>query len=149
MTNTRVPVRIAVLTVSDTRDEASDKSGKLLVERLGVQTKLPRQSIELTVDGHQLTLQPPNRTLGIVAVRPAGVTTTGARRSATAGRPSTEATTTTGRTAEAATATGRAAEAAAATGRATKSAAATRTSATAEGVTAAGAEWAVATATIG
>ena len=34
MTNTRVPVRIAVLTVSDTRDEASDKSGKLLVERL-------------------------------------------------------------------------------------------------------------------
>ena len=34
MTNTRVPVRIAVLTVSDTRDEASDKPGKLLVERL-------------------------------------------------------------------------------------------------------------------
>lgn len=34
MNNTRVPVRIAVLTVSDTRDEASDKSGKLLVERL-------------------------------------------------------------------------------------------------------------------
>ena len=34
MTHTRVPVRIAVLTVSDTRDEASDKSGKLLVERL-------------------------------------------------------------------------------------------------------------------
>ncbi|MEM8602623.1 MAG: molybdenum cofactor biosynthesis protein B [Cyanobacteria bacterium P01_H01_bin.121] len=28
------PVRIAVLTVSDTRDESSDRSGKLLVERL-------------------------------------------------------------------------------------------------------------------
>jgi molybdopterin adenylyltransferase len=29
-----VPVRIAVLTVSDSRDEQSDKSGRLLVERL-------------------------------------------------------------------------------------------------------------------
>ena len=34
MTETRVPVRIAILTVSDTRDETTDKSGKLLVERL-------------------------------------------------------------------------------------------------------------------
>lgn len=34
MTQDRVPVCIAVLTVSDTRDEATDKSGKLLVERL-------------------------------------------------------------------------------------------------------------------
>ena len=29
-----VPIRIAVLTVSDSRDEQSDKSGRLLVERL-------------------------------------------------------------------------------------------------------------------
>ena len=28
------PLRIAVLTISDTRDESSDKSGALLVERL-------------------------------------------------------------------------------------------------------------------
>ena len=34
MTQDRVPVCIAVLTVSDTRDETTDKSGKLLVERL-------------------------------------------------------------------------------------------------------------------
>ena len=34
MTQNRVPVCIAVLTVSDTRDEATDKSGKLLVGRL-------------------------------------------------------------------------------------------------------------------
>jgi molybdenum cofactor biosynthesis protein B len=30
-----VPVRIAVLTVSDTRDEESDTSGRILVERIG------------------------------------------------------------------------------------------------------------------
>ena len=30
----RIAVRIAVLTISDTRDEQSDKSGNLLVERL-------------------------------------------------------------------------------------------------------------------
>ena len=30
----RIPVRIAILTVSDTRDEATDTSGALLVERL-------------------------------------------------------------------------------------------------------------------
>ncbi len=30
-----IPVRIAVLTVSDTRDLAADKSGQLLVERIG------------------------------------------------------------------------------------------------------------------
>ena len=29
-----LPLRIAVLTVSDTRDEESDKSGALLIERL-------------------------------------------------------------------------------------------------------------------
>jgi len=29
------PIRIAVLTVSDSRDESTDKSGRLLVERLG------------------------------------------------------------------------------------------------------------------
>ena len=34
MSEARVPVNIAILTVSDTRDESSDKSGKLLVERL-------------------------------------------------------------------------------------------------------------------
>ena len=34
MTEARVPVSIAILTVSDTRDETTDKSGKLLVERL-------------------------------------------------------------------------------------------------------------------
>ena len=34
MTEKRIPVRIAVLTVSDTRDETTDKSGKVLVERL-------------------------------------------------------------------------------------------------------------------
>jgi len=33
----RIAVRIAVLTISDTRDEQSDKSGNLLVERLGEQ----------------------------------------------------------------------------------------------------------------
>ncbi len=34
MSEARVPVNNAILTVSDTRDESSDKSGKLLVERL-------------------------------------------------------------------------------------------------------------------
>ena len=34
MSEARVPVNIAILTVSDTRDESPDKSGKLLVERL-------------------------------------------------------------------------------------------------------------------
>ena len=34
MTEQRVPICIAILTVSDTRDESTDKSGKLLVERL-------------------------------------------------------------------------------------------------------------------
>jgi|SRR5699024_2128241 len=34
MTNVFVPLRIAVLTVSDSRDETTDKSGRLLVERL-------------------------------------------------------------------------------------------------------------------
>ena len=34
MSESRVPVNIAVLTVTDTRDESTDKSGKLLVERL-------------------------------------------------------------------------------------------------------------------
>ena len=34
MSKARVPVNIAILTISDTRDESTDKSGKLLVERL-------------------------------------------------------------------------------------------------------------------
>ena len=34
MSEARVPVNIAILTISDTRDESTDKSGKLLVERL-------------------------------------------------------------------------------------------------------------------
>jgi molybdenum cofactor biosynthesis protein B len=34
MSEARVPVNIAILTVSDTRDGSTDKSGKLLVERL-------------------------------------------------------------------------------------------------------------------
>ena len=34
MSESRVPVNIAVLTVTDTRDESTDKSGKLLIERL-------------------------------------------------------------------------------------------------------------------
>ena len=34
MSEARVPVNIAILTVSATRDESTDKSGKLLVERL-------------------------------------------------------------------------------------------------------------------
>ncbi|MDB4699038.1 molybdenum cofactor biosynthesis protein B [Candidatus Latescibacteria bacterium] len=34
MSEARVPVNIAILTVTDTRDESTDKSGKLLVERL-------------------------------------------------------------------------------------------------------------------
>ena len=34
MSEARVPVNIAILTVSDTRNESTDKSGKLLVERL-------------------------------------------------------------------------------------------------------------------
>ena len=34
MSESRVPVNIAVLTVTDTRDESTDKSGKLLIKRL-------------------------------------------------------------------------------------------------------------------
>ena len=34
MSEARVPVNIAILTVSDTRDESTDKSGKLLFNRV-------------------------------------------------------------------------------------------------------------------
>ena len=57
MTNTRVPVRIAVLTVSDTRDEASDKSGKLLVERLEACGHILHDKQILTDDIYQLRAQ--------------------------------------------------------------------------------------------
>ena len=57
MTNTRVPVRIAVLTVSDTRDEASDKSGKLLVERLEACGHILHDKQILPDDVYQLRAQ--------------------------------------------------------------------------------------------
>ena len=57
MTTTRVPVRIAVLTVSDTRDEASDKSGKLLVERLEACGHILHDKQILPVDIYQLRAQ--------------------------------------------------------------------------------------------
>ena len=57
MTNTRVPVRIAVLTVSDTRNQASDKSGKLLVERLKACGHILHDKQILPDDVYQLRAQ--------------------------------------------------------------------------------------------
>ena len=53
----RVPVRIAVLTVSDTRDESNDKSGALLVERLKGQGHALYEKVILTDDIYQVRAQ--------------------------------------------------------------------------------------------
>ena len=57
MTETRVPVRIAILTVSDTRDETTDKSGKLLVERLEAAGHILHEKQILPDDIYQLRAQ--------------------------------------------------------------------------------------------
>ena len=57
MTQDRVPVCIAVLTVSDTRDEATDKSGKLLVERLEAAGHVLHEKQILPDDIYQLRAQ--------------------------------------------------------------------------------------------
>ena len=57
MTDNRISVRIAVLTVSDTRDEASDKSGKLLVERLKACGHILHDKQILPDDVYQLRAQ--------------------------------------------------------------------------------------------
>ena len=57
MTETRVPVRIAILTVSDTRDETTDKSGKLLVERLEEAGHILHEKRILPDDIYQLRAQ--------------------------------------------------------------------------------------------
>jgi molybdopterin adenylyltransferase len=53
----RIPVRIAVLTVSDTRDERTDKSGALLVERLKAQGHTLYEKVILTDDIYQVRAQ--------------------------------------------------------------------------------------------
>lgn len=50
----RIAVRIAVLTVSDTRDESSDKSGNLLVERLQGQGHILHEKCILPDDIYQV-----------------------------------------------------------------------------------------------
>ena len=50
----RIAVRIAVLTVSDTRDERSDKSGNLLVERLQEQGHILHEKSILPDDIYQV-----------------------------------------------------------------------------------------------
>ena len=57
MTNNRISVRIAVLTVSDTRNQASDKSGKLLVERLKACGHILHDKQILPDDVYQLRAQ--------------------------------------------------------------------------------------------
>ena len=52
-----VPVNIAVLTVSDTRDESSDKSGALLVERLKAQGHTLYEKTILIDDIYQVRAQ--------------------------------------------------------------------------------------------
>ena len=53
----RIAVRIAVLTVSDTRDEHSDKSGNLLVERLKGQGHILHEKCILPDDIYQVRAQ--------------------------------------------------------------------------------------------
>ena len=53
----RVAVSIAVLTVSDTRDESNDKSGALLVERLKAQGHTLYEKVILTDDIYQVRAQ--------------------------------------------------------------------------------------------
>ena len=53
----RIAVRIAVLTVSDTRDEHSDKSGNLLVERLKDQGHILHEKYILPDDIYQVRAQ--------------------------------------------------------------------------------------------
>ena len=53
----RVAVSIAVLTVSDTRDESNDKSGALLVERLKAQGHALYEKVILTDDVYQVRAQ--------------------------------------------------------------------------------------------
>ncbi len=50
----RTPVRIAVLTISDTRDESTDKSGALLVERLLAQGHILHEKRILPDDIYQI-----------------------------------------------------------------------------------------------
>ena len=57
MTDNRISVRIAVLTVSDTRNQASDKSGKLLVERLKACGHILHDKQILPDDVYQLRAQ--------------------------------------------------------------------------------------------
>ena len=57
MTDNRISVRIAVLTVSDTRNQASDKSGKLLVERLKACGHILHDKQILPADVYQLRAQ--------------------------------------------------------------------------------------------
>ena len=57
MTEKRIPVRIAVLTVSDTRDETTDKSGKVLVERLEEAGHVLHQKAILPDDIYRLRAQ--------------------------------------------------------------------------------------------
>ena len=57
MTEERIPVHIAVLTVSDTRDETTDKSGKLLVERLEEAGHILHEKRILPDDIYQLRAQ--------------------------------------------------------------------------------------------
>jgi len=48
------PIRIAVLTVSDSRDEASDKSGRLLVDRLKAAGHLLAEKVIVPDDVYQV-----------------------------------------------------------------------------------------------
>jgi molybdenum cofactor biosynthesis protein B len=57
MSESRVPVNIAVLTVTDTRDESTDKSGKLLIERLKEAGHVLHEKCILPDDIYQLRAQ--------------------------------------------------------------------------------------------
>jgi molybdenum cofactor biosynthesis protein B len=57
MSESRVPVNIAVLTVTDTRDESTDKSGKLLIKRLTEAGHVLHEKCILPDDIYQLRAQ--------------------------------------------------------------------------------------------
>ena len=57
MSEARVPVNIAILTVTDTRDESTDKSGKLLVERLAEAGHILHEKCSRPDDIYQLRAQ--------------------------------------------------------------------------------------------
>ena len=57
MSKSRVPVNIAVLTVTDTRDESTDKSGKLLIKRLTEAGHVLHEKCILPDDIYQLRAQ--------------------------------------------------------------------------------------------